>query len=68
MAYRSLYFLEEIFQLFPSAASHYIADIELGVAEVLRLATEGKLRYRSDVEDGVAYTEFALAMLPLEEE
>ena len=68
MAYRSLYFLEEIFQLFPSAASHFIADIELGVAEVLFLATEGKLRYRSDVEDGFEYTEFELDMLQLEED
>ena len=60
--------LKEIFQLFPSAASHFIADIELGVAEVLLLATEGKLRYRSDVEDGVEYTEFELDMLQLEED
>ena len=60
--------LEEIFQLFPSAASHFIADIELGVAEVLFLATEGKLRYRSDVEDGFEYTEFELDMLQLEED
>ena len=49
-------------------SSHYLADIELGVAEVLLLATEGKLRYRSGVENGVEYTEFELDMLPLEED
>ena len=51
-----------------TGASDYIAAIELGVAEVLLLATEGKLRYRSDVEHGVEYTEFELAMLQLEKD
>ena len=68
MAHRSLCFLEEIVQLFPSMSSHYVADVALGLVEVLRLATEGKLRYSSDGEDGVEYTEFELDMLQLEED
>ena len=50
--------LDEIIQLFPSEASNYVADVALGLAELLLLATEGMLRYGSGVEHGVAYTEF----------
>ena len=59
--------LGEIVQLFPSESSSAIADVGLGVAELLLLASEGMLRYGSDVEHGVAYTEFELDMLLLEE-
>jgi len=59
--------LDEIVQLFPSESSSIIADVELGVAELLLLATEGLLRYGSGEEHGVAYTEFSLDMLLLEE-
>lgn len=59
--------LEEIIQVFPSSSSNLVADVELGIAELLLLASEGVLRYGSSVEHGVGYTEFELDMLLLEE-